>query len=75
MGDTYVHISDLKNCFNSPSGKFDLSRSKSVSLCKTEVHQLVEMLAKVNHYDLAFYGDRPNLKVELFFSSYTEDVK
>lgn len=56
-GDTYIHISDMKQCF-SPTGKFDLSKSKSISLKKSEMEELVGLHKMVDHYNQLFWQDK-----------------
>ena len=54
-GRTYVHISDLKNCFDQ-DGSFDLTRSKSISLNVDEAKELSSLLAQVPHYNNVFHN-------------------
>ena len=51
-GSTYVHISDVKGCFNSPGIKFDYTKSKYISFNKDEIDELRKLLEKMEYYDI-----------------------
>jgi hypothetical protein len=60
-GRTYVHISDKKGCFNSPGGKFDFSKSKSITFNKDEIEELRKLLLRVEHYADIFNSTSPQV--------------
>lgn len=55
-GGTYVHISDMRKCYFSPNGKFDHTKSKSISFNMEEIEQLQKLLRKLDYYHEIFNG-------------------
>ena len=62
-GNLYCHLSDKKHCFDSPGGKFDVSKSKNVSFNVNEIKELIPLLQSTSTiYELCFKS-----KVRCFF--------
>ncbi|MCG8046240.1 MAG: hypothetical protein N0E48_11395, partial [Candidatus Thiodiazotropha endolucinida] len=59
------HISDVKNCL-SPGGEFDLSKSKSISLKKSEMEEMVGLSKMVDHYHKIFWEEKVAESIYIF---------